>query len=67
MAEDVREEVVGGARHGEARISGDRRMKWQWWFLRERRIGTHSSVSPTPPTSTQHWQSGAAATFDVGS
>jgi hypothetical protein len=54
-------------RHGEARISGDWRLKWRWWFLRATSIGTRSSASPTPPTSTQHWLSGTAASSDVGS
>jgi hypothetical protein len=67
MAEDVGEEVAGGARRGEAWISGDWRMKWRWWFLWARRIGTRSSANPTPPTSTQRWRSGAAAASDVGS
>jgi hypothetical protein len=34
VVEDVREEVARGARRGEAQISGDWRMTWQWWFLR---------------------------------
>jgi hypothetical protein len=34
VAEDIGEEVTGGARRGEARIFGDWRTAWRWWFLR---------------------------------
>jgi hypothetical protein len=65
VVEDVGEEVARGARRGEAQISEDWRMKWRWWFLRANRIGTRNSTRPTPPTSTQRWQSGSAAASDV--
>jgi hypothetical protein len=67
VVEDVGEEVAGGVKNGEAQISGGWRMKWWLWFLQVRRIGTHSSTSPTPPTSTQRWRSSAGVAVDVGS
>jgi hypothetical protein len=42
-------------------------LKWRWWFLRATSIGTRSSASHTPLTSTQHCLSGTAASSDVGS